>query len=66
MAAVGSGASSSVAAISDGRSFSGRVIPSNSEWRYRPDVSEVYSPPRVTTMAGESDIRAGWALDFRT
>ena len=32
----------------------------------RPDVSEVYSPPRVTAMARAMGMNAGWALDLRT
>eukprot|EP00974_Lingulodinium_polyedra_P068339 6617730-Lingulodinium_polyedra.AAC.1 len=32
----------------------------------RPDISEVYSPPRVTAMARAMGMRDGWALDLRT
>ena len=28
------------------------------------DVSEVYSPPRVTEVAEATGLRAGWALDL--
>eukprot|EP00972_Heterocapsa_arctica_P016733 2468579-Heterocapsa_arctica.AAC.1 len=45
---------------------SGRVSLSNSDKAGRADVSEVYSPPRVTTMAKAMGMRAGWALDIRT
>ena len=30
------------------------------------EVAEVYSPPRVTTMAEQMGLRAGWALDLTT
>ena len=30
------------------------------------DVAEVYSPPRVTTMAREMGLKAGWSLDLTT
>ena len=30
------------------------------------DVSEVYSPPRITDMAQRMGLKAGWALDLTT
>ena len=32
----------------------------------RPDIAEVFSPPRVTAMAGTMELKAGVALDLRT
>ena len=28
------------------------------------DVSEIYSPPRITTVAESTGLRPGWALDL--
>ena len=28
------------------------------------DVAEIYSPPRVTNYAEESNLQAGWSLDL--
>jgi hypothetical protein len=33
---------------------------------HRPDVSEAYSPPRVTKAASEVGMKGGWALDITT
>ena len=30
------------------------------------DVTEVYSPPRISEMAGEMGLKKGWALDLTT
>jgi hypothetical protein len=34
--------------------------------RWRPDVAEVYSPPRVTKVAAEFGLVPGWSLDLTT
>ena len=34
--------------------------------RKKPDVSEIYSQPRIARMAKEYDMRPGWSLDLTT
>ena len=42
------------------------VLQSGAGKYHRPDVCEVYSPPRVTATAREMGMKGGWALDLTT